>query len=152
MKMLWRYGCFSTQRWKCIFHLWSSQTGVNPERLLEVRKAQKKQRKKAEKDQNAPLKICAKVSFFLLTAPWASCTKTWHTPVIITLNLRCAKNGTTVEIYTATRRLHGWLACTRFYGYWIIGNTYRWFWETVHDVKTAIVHTWTINKNPHVCN
>ncbi|XP_037551735.1 prestin [Nematolebias whitei] len=36
------------------------KTGVNPEQLLEVRKAQKKQRKKAEQDLNAPLNICAK--------------------------------------------------------------------------------------------
>ncbi|XP_017294236.2 prestin [Kryptolebias marmoratus] len=36
------------------------KTGVNPEQLLAVRKAQRKQREKAEQDQNAPLKICAK--------------------------------------------------------------------------------------------
>uniref|UniRef100_A0A8C6K934 Solute carrier family 26 member 5 n=1 Tax=Nothobranchius furzeri TaxID=105023 RepID=A0A8C6K934_NOTFU len=37
------------------------KTGLNPEQLQEARKALKKQKKKAEKDQNSPLKVCAKV-------------------------------------------------------------------------------------------
>ncbi|KAF7228893.1 prestin [Nothobranchius furzeri] len=36
------------------------KTGLNPEQLQEARKALKKQKKKAEKDQNSPLKVCAK--------------------------------------------------------------------------------------------
>uniref|UniRef100_A0A1A7WSC6 Solute carrier family 26, member 5 n=1 Tax=Iconisemion striatum TaxID=60296 RepID=A0A1A7WSC6_9TELE len=36
------------------------KTGLNPEQLQEARKTLKKQKKKAEKDQNSPLKLCAK--------------------------------------------------------------------------------------------
>lgn len=38
------------------------QTGVNPEHLQAARKALRKQREKANGNQNPPLKMCAKVS------------------------------------------------------------------------------------------
>lgn len=45
-----------------------SQTGVNPVHLQAARKARKKQREKANGNQNSPLKICARVSICLLVA------------------------------------------------------------------------------------